>query len=93
MATLARRVFKVALFIGLFYLSLLYVRPYPYEWTESESRAWSRASHWLGIHDPEDLYYVVWVTIELIVAALAYAAIMKLWRWYRSRKATWQDSP
>ncbi|MGF6730217.1 hypothetical protein OKW50_002298 [Paraburkholderia youngii] len=29
MAILARRVFKVALFIGLFYLSLLYVRPYP----------------------------------------------------------------
>ncbi|MBB5408212.1 hypothetical protein HDG34_002144 [Paraburkholderia sp. HC6.4b] len=85
MATLARRVFKVALFIGLCYLSLLYVRPYHYEWTESESRAWFGASRWLGVRDPEDLYFVVWVTIELIVAVLAYVAIMKLWRWYRTK--------
>ncbi|MGF6264844.1 hypothetical protein [Paraburkholderia youngii] len=85
MAILARRVFKVALFIGLFYLSLLYVRPYPYEWTESESRAWFAASSRLGVRDPEDLYYLVWVTIELIAAALAYMAIMKLWRRYRTK--------
>ncbi|WP_306770760.1 hypothetical protein [Paraburkholderia sp. UYCP14C] len=46
----------------------------------------------LGIHDPEDLYYLVWVPIELIAAALAYAAIMKLWRWYQGRNAAWRDS-
>ncbi|MGF6730216.1 hypothetical protein OKW50_002297 [Paraburkholderia youngii] len=34
---------------------------------------------------PEDLYYLVWVTIELIAAALAYMAIMKLWRRYRTK--------
>ncbi|MBC8722819.1 hypothetical protein F6X37_14785 [Paraburkholderia sp. 31.1] len=85
MATLARRVFKIALFIGLCYLSLLYVRPYHYEWTERESRAWFAASRWLGVRDPEDLYFVVWVTIELIAAAMAYVAIMKLWRWYRTK--------
>ncbi|TDV26611.1 hypothetical protein C7405_12024 [Paraburkholderia caballeronis] len=84
MATLVRRAFKVALFIGLCYLSLLYIRPFHYEWTESESRAWFATSRWLGIRDPEDLYFVVWVTIELLVAVLAYVAIMKLWRYCRS---------
>ena len=46
--------------------------------------AWWRASDWLGIGDPEDLIFVAWVTIELLVAVLAYVAIMKLWRYCRS---------
>jgi hypothetical protein len=92
METLVRRLFKVALFIGLFLTSARYI-PLSNEWTESEARAWLHTSQWLGIRDPEDLYFVVWVTIELIVAALAYAAIMKLWRWYRRRKAAWRDGP
>ncbi|RZF31786.1 hypothetical protein EVC45_01625 [Paraburkholderia sp. UYCP14C] len=91
METLARRVFKVALFIGLSYLSLLYVRPFHYEWTESESRAWFGASRWLGVHDPEDLYFVVWLTIELIAATLAYVAIMWLWRHYQRTKCAPTD--
>ncbi|MGF6659918.1 hypothetical protein QF000_001562 [Paraburkholderia atlantica] len=85
MATLARRLFKVALFLALFVLSVLYVRPHPYEWTERESNAYWAASDWLGVRDPDDVYYAVWVTIELIVATLAYVAIMKLWRWYRTK--------
>ncbi|MEX3856157.1 hypothetical protein AB3X94_19160 [Paraburkholderia sp. BR10923] len=84
MAALARRLFKFTLFLALFVLSVLYVRPYPYEWTDSEARAWLYCSQSLGIRDPDDLYYVVWVTIELIVAALAYLAIIKIWRWYRT---------
>ncbi|WP_343673579.1 hypothetical protein [Paraburkholderia heleia] len=85
MATLARRAFKVALFFGLFVLSTRYVHPYPYEWTESEMRAWLYTSQAPGIRDPEDLYFVVWLTIELIAAVLAYMTIMKLWRHYRTR--------
>jgi hypothetical protein len=83
MGTLARRVFKIILFLGLFALAIRYVHPYTYPWTESEARAWSHASQWLGIHDPEDLYFVVWVTIELIVTVLVYVTTMKLWRWHR----------
>ena len=63
MATLVRRVFKVVLFCGLFRLLLPYVHPYPVEWTESQSLAWLHAANRLGIRDPEDLYFVVWVTI------------------------------
>ena len=85
MATLVRRLFKVALFIGLFLLSVRYVRPYPYEWTETQMRAWLYTSQALGIRDPEDLYFVVWLTIELIVAVFAYVVIMRLWR-HRQRK-------
>ncbi|WP_414127685.1 hypothetical protein [Burkholderia territorii] len=37
----------------------------------------------LGIRDPEDLYFVVWATIEVIVAMLAHIAITRLWRHHR----------
>ncbi|MEX3638113.1 hypothetical protein [Paraburkholderia sp. BR14320] len=77
--------FKIGLFISLFLLSVRCVPPNNV-WTESESNAYWAASDWLGVRDPTDFYFVVWVTIELIVAALAYAAIMKLWRWYRTRQ-------
>ena len=85
MATLARRVLKVLLFIGLYLLSFRFVRPYDDGWTESEMHAWIRASELPGIDDPENLYIGLWMTIELIAAVLAYAAIMKLWRWYRTK--------
>ncbi|KVS10443.1 hypothetical protein [Burkholderia multivorans] len=85
MATLARRLFKVALFIGLFCVAVRYVHTYPWPMPESQSLIWWRASRWVGIRDPEDLYLLVWVTIDLIVAALAYAAILKLWRHNRRR--------
>ena len=86
MATLVRRLFKIALFIGLFLLSVRYVHPYPYEWTETQMRAWLYTSQALGIRDPEDLYFVVWLTIELIAAVLAYVLIMRLWRHYQRKK-------
>ncbi|WP_302074248.1 hypothetical protein [Burkholderia glumae] len=84
MAILARRVLKVALLLFLFFLSVRYVRPYPFPMTESQLAPWWRASDWLGIRDPENLIFVVWVTIELIVGTLAYVAIMKLWRYFRN---------
>ncbi len=49
-------------------------------------RAWLYTSQALGIRDPEDLYFVVWVTIELIVAVFAYIAIMWMCRHYRGKK-------
>jgi len=92
MATLVRRLFKITLFLGLLALSLRYVRPYPYEWTECQMRAWLYTSQALGIRDPEDLYFVVWVTIELTVAVFSYMAIMRLWGHYRGKKAMSRNS-
>jgi hypothetical protein len=86
MAALARRVFKVVLFFGLFRLLLPYVHPYPVEWTDSESLAWLHAANRLGIRDPDDLFFWVTVSMNFIATTLAYAAIMKLWRWYRGKK-------
>ena len=86
MVSLNRITLKVALFIGLLALSLRYVRPYPYEWTEIQMRTWLHTSQALGIRDPEDLYFVAWVTIELSVAVLAYIAIMWVWRHYPRKK-------
>lgn len=80
MATLVRRVLKVLLFLGLFYLSFRLVRPYNTEWTEGEANFWWRIADSLGVRDPELLYIGLWVTIELLVSVGVYIAIMKLWR-------------
>ena len=82
MATLARRLLKILLFIGLFLISVRYI-PLSNQWTPAEARAWWRASEWLGVRDPDDLYFMVWVTIELITTVLAYVAIMRMWRHHR----------
>ncbi|MBB5426467.1 hypothetical protein F0160_04320 [Paraburkholderia sp. JPY303] len=84
MATLVRRLFKIGLFISLFLLSVRYVPPNNV-WTKSESNAYWAVSEWLSVQDPRDFYFVFWVTVELIVAVLAYVAIVKLWRWYRTK--------
>jgi hypothetical protein len=93
MATLARRVFKVVLFCGLFRLLLPYVHPYPVEWTDSQSLAWLRAANRLGIRDPDDLFFWVTVAMNLIATTLFYVAMMKLWRRYQGGKAARRDSP
>ncbi|AIO31585.1 hypothetical protein DM39_710 [Burkholderia cenocepacia] len=83
--SLVGKLFKTALFAGLFYLSFRYVRPH-HKWTPAEARAWWRASDWLGVRNPEGLYIGVWITIELIVAVLAYRAIMRMWQHYRGKQ-------
>ena len=94
MAKFGRRLLKALLFIGLFLISVRYI-PLSNEWTPAEARAWWRASECLGVRDPDDVYFVVWVTIELIVAVLAYAAIMWMWRRHRKnmRKNSDQEWP
>ncbi|MFP4893323.1 hypothetical protein [Paraburkholderia sp. EG304] len=88
MATLVRRLFKVALFVGLFCLALPYVHTYPIPMPASQARGWLHAANWLGIRDPDDLYIPLILLVDLMVAALAYIAIMRLcrvWRRCRSR--------
>ncbi|APA88157.1 hypothetical protein BJG93_22475 [Paraburkholderia sprentiae WSM5005] len=85
MATPVRRAHKVVLVLVLFGLSFIFVRPLHYEWSQTEMRAWLYTSQALGIRDPEDLYIAVWLTIELIVAVLAYGVIMRLWQHYRTK--------
>lgn len=84
MATRAHRLFKIALFIGLYLLSIRYL-PFSNVWSPSEARVWFAVSDWLGVSDPDNLYFVTWLAIELIVAVLVYVVIVRLWRHYRSR--------
>lgn len=80
MGIVVRRLFKVALFIGLFCLAVPYVHTYPIPMPENQARAWLHAANWLGIRDPDDLYIPLILLADLIVATLAYLAIMKCWR-------------
>lgn len=51
---------------------------------ESQALAWLHVANWLGIRDPDDLYIPIVLLANLVVAALTYVAIMKLWRYFRS---------
>ncbi|MBB5447434.1 MULTISPECIES: hypothetical protein [unclassified Paraburkholderia] len=82
---LVRRLFKVALFVGLFWLSVPYVHTYPIPMPERQALAWLRAANRLGIRDPDDLYIPVMLLADLLVATLAYMVIMRLWRRYQRK--------
>jgi hypothetical protein len=86
MATLARRLFKFVLFIGLFCLSVRYVHTYPVPMPANQLHVLWVASDWLGIRDPDDLYIPAMLVCDLIVTVLAYIAIVKLWRYYRTKR-------
>jgi hypothetical protein len=85
MATLARRGFKVLLFIGLFILSVKYVHTYPQPMTESQLHLLLGICSRLGIHDPDDLYIPAMMVVEFVVTVIVYALVLKLWHRYRSK--------
>jgi hypothetical protein len=93
MAILARRGFKVALFIALFYLAVRYVHTYPWPMPENQALAWLSIANGFGPHDPDDVYIPTMIVLELITTVLAYVAIVKFWRWYQRRKATLRGGP
>ncbi|MGF6873387.1 hypothetical protein OKW35_002859 [Paraburkholderia sp. MM5477-R1] len=83
-AALVRRLFKVALFIGLFLLSARYIGrngPMP----ESEALRWLSIANGLGLREADDVYVPVMLTVWLVVAVVAYIAIMRLWRRYQRK--------
>ena len=92
MATLARRTFKVALFIGLFCLAVPYVHTYPIPMPERQALAWLHIANRVGIRDPDDLYIPLMLFGDLIATVLAYMALMRLWRHFRGRKTTSRDN-
>lgn len=86
MATLARKLLKAVLFIGLFLLSVRYVHTYPVPMTERQLEVWFSMSDRLGIRDPEDLYISVMLILELLTTVAAYVLILKYWRFLRKRR-------
>jgi hypothetical protein len=87
MATLARRLLKVLIFIGLFILAVKYVHTYPYPMPESQLRQWFTISEFFGISNPEDLYFPLMLVLDFIVAVVAYMLIMKVWRKLKTKSA------
>ncbi|HKR46477.1 MAG TPA: hypothetical protein VJU59_43590 [Paraburkholderia sp.] len=86
MATLARRLTKATLIIGLFLLSVRYVHTYPLRMPESQLSVWLSVSNRMGIRDPDDLYIPVMLIAELVVTLFLYATIVKIWRYYWSKR-------
>ena len=91
MATLARRIFKMALFIGLFLLSVRCIGRNG-AMPENEALRWLSIAHGLGLHEADDVYIPVMLTLDLLVATLAYMAIMRLWGHYLGKKAMSRNS-
>jgi hypothetical protein len=86
MATTARRIYKVLLFIGLFTFSVKYVHTYPQPMTEGQLDLLLGICERFGIHDPDDLYIPATMVVELIVTIIVYAAMMKLWKIYQAAR-------
>ncbi|MCG8155785.1 hypothetical protein JMY81_07170 [Brenneria goodwinii] len=80
MAILALKMLKVVLFVILFLLAVIFVHTYPYPMPESQLKYWFAVSEFLGIANPEDIYFPTMWVIDFIVAVIAYSLIMKLWR-------------
>lgn len=91
MATLARRLFKMALFIGLFLLSARYIGRNG-AMPESEALRWLSIAQSLGLHEADDAYIPAMLILDLLVATLACMMITKLEKHYRGKKAMSRNS-
>jgi len=85
MATLARKFFKMALFIGLFLLSARCIGRNG-AMPESEALRWLSIAQSLGLHEADDAYIPAMLVLDLLVATLAYMTITKLWMQYRGKE-------
>lgn len=84
MATLARRLMKTVLFVGLFLLSVRYVHTYPVPMPESQLAVLLSICDRVEIRDPDDLYIPVMLILELLTTVAAYVLILKSWRFFKS---------
>jgi hypothetical protein len=80
MAILALKTLKLMLFIILFLLAVMFVHTYPYPMPENQLKYWFAISDFLGVGNPEDVYFPTMWVIDLLVAIAAYKLIMKLCR-------------
>jgi hypothetical protein len=88
MATLVRRLLKTVLFVGLFMLSVRYVHTHPVPMAENQLMVLLSIANRVGIRDPDDLYILVMLILELLVTVVAYVMFLKLWRLLKARHRT-----
>jgi dolichol kinase len=89
---IAHHILKTLLFLALFLLSVRYVHTYPVPLTRKQTDLLVTLSEKAGWKDPELFYIAVMSIIDLIAATLAYVAIIKLWRYYRTSRSARQAS-
>lgn len=84
MAVLARKflvfIVRALLFVGLYDLALRFVHTYPVPMPPDQQDILFLLSQKLGIRDPDDLYIFGFATIDLIIAIVAYKAVMRFWQ-------------
>ena len=81
----------MALFTGLFLLSVRCIGRNGAT-PESEALRWLSIAQNLGLHEADDVYIPVMLALDLLVATLAYMAIMRLWKHYRGKKSMLRNS-
>lgn len=86
MATLARRVLKILLFLILYYLSLKYIHPYPITFTRSMTDKLITITNAIGFHDPELFYLLTVLLINTLITVALYELLMRTWINIRLRK-------
>ncbi|WP_175907550.1 hypothetical protein [Burkholderia sp. BCC1640] len=91
MAILARRFFKITLFIGLFLLSVRCIGRNG-AMPESVALRWLSIAQSLGLHEADDAYILVMLILDLLAATLAYMTITKLWKHNRSKNAALRNN-
>ncbi|MBN3850511.1 hypothetical protein G3N58_27370 [Paraburkholderia sp. Ac-20342] len=86
MATLARKVAKVLLFCGLYFLAIRYVHTYPIPMTLQQQQELIVISDAFGVADTELFYILAMMLIDLIVTIMVYSILLRLWLHYRKKK-------
>ena len=81
MAILARRLLKMLLFIGLFWLSIRYIHTsYSTPLLENQWSFWIGISEKIQIFNVEETYFLVMIILELLTTIIVYKLILKLCR-------------
>ncbi|MCG5075153.1 hypothetical protein [Paraburkholderia tagetis] len=88
MEKLARRISKVVLFCGLFFLAGRYVHTYPLPMTLQQQHYLILISDTFGVADYELFYIFAMVIIDIIVATIVYAALIKLCRYCWAKRVS-----
>lgn len=78
MQALARKACKVLLFLTLLIVAVLFLHTYPYPMPAEQLEYWSHAANYLGIANPENLYFPTMWAIDIIAATVVYHVIIKL---------------
>lgn len=78
MQALARKACRVLLFLALLTIAVLFLHTYPYPMPSAQLECWSHAASYLGIPNPEDLYFPTMWVIDIIAAIVTYRVIIKL---------------